>query len=53
MTRQSKQGERRARCPKKNKFPAQKTGPKKDNLPKGYKAHTSSLSSQTAYIPKI
>ncbi|MCP5491791.1 MAG: hypothetical protein H7A40_01950 [Chlamydiales bacterium] len=53
MTRQSKQGERRARCPKKNKFPAPKTGTKKDNLPKGFKEHFSALSSQTAYIPKI
>ena len=39
MTRMSKQGERRARCPKKNKAPAKKTGPLKDNLPLGYKEH--------------
>ena len=53
MTRQSKQGERRARCPKKTKFPAPKTGPKKDQLPKGYREHASALESTKAYIPKM
>lgn len=53
MTRMSKQGERRARCPKRCKPPMPKTGPKKNNLPKGFKEHENAISSENAFIPKI
>lgn len=53
MTRQSKQGERRAMSPRKRKAPAVKTGPKKDNLPKGFKEHANALEGTLAFIPKI
>ena len=43
MTRMSKQGERRNRFPRKNRSPAQKTGPKKDNLSNGFKNHEKTL----------
>ncbi len=52
MTRMSKQGERRNKCPRKTKYPAPKTGAKKDNLAKGYKEHFNALDSQMAFIPK-
>lgn len=56
MTRQSKQGERRARSPKKHRAPAAKTGPKKDNLTSGFKEHANALEGDLAaavFIPKI
>ncbi|MDN3504221.1 MAG: hypothetical protein P0S95_01435 [Rhabdochlamydiaceae bacterium] len=54
MVRISKQGKRRAVSPYKTKYPAAKTGSKKDNLAKGYKEHAnvSPLSANT-FIPKI
>ena len=52
MTRMSKQGERRNKCPKKSKYPSPKTGPKKDQLPKGYKEHANALTSQNTFISK-
>ncbi len=52
MTRQSKQGERRARCPHKRQPPAEKTGPKKDNLPKGYREHTNRAEG-AFYLPPV
>lgn len=57
MVRMSKQGERRAKCPKKRQNPVAKTGAKKENLPKGYKPHANALegtSLQTRmFVPKI
>lgn len=57
MVRISKQAERRARCPHRCRAPSPKSGPKKDNLPLGYKAHASALEeaqiAQTTFISKI
>ena len=56
MTRTSKQEERRAVSPRKHKKPSIKTGPLKDNLPKGYKEHSNALEGDTAvnaFIPQI
>lgn len=57
MTRMSKQGERRATSPRKNKKPSKKTGPLKDNLPLGYKPRKNALEgtdfSSSTFIPKI
>ena len=56
MVRISKQKERRNRSPRKHRAPCAKTGPLKDNLPKGYKEHGNALSgdaSAMAFIPKI
>lgn len=56
MVRISKQSERRQRSPRKNRSPVVKTGPLKDNLPKGFKAHENALSGEVgamAFIPKI
>ncbi|MEX0961553.1 MAG: hypothetical protein WDZ28_01690 [Simkaniaceae bacterium] len=55
MTRQSKQGERRNRSPRKRHFNfSKKTGPKKDNLAKGFKEHENALSTEkNIFIPKI
>ena len=56
MTRTSKQEERRARCPKKNKAPSVKTGPLKDNLPLGYKEHVNAAKEdlgKSIFIAKI
>ncbi|NGX54539.1 MAG: hypothetical protein KR126chlam2_00152 [Chlamydiae bacterium] len=54
MTRTSKQQERRARCPRKRKAPSPKTGPLKDNLPKGFKPHENAVpEGAMAFIPKI
>lgn len=47
MTRMSKKGERRHRSPRKRHYnAAEKTGPKKDNLPKGYREHTNNITEQ-------
>lgn len=54
MTRMSKQGERRSKCPKRPSPPMPKTGPLKDKLPLGYKEHVNALGADTnAFIPKI
>lgn len=56
MVRISKQSERRNRSPRKNRAPSPKTGPMKDNLPKGFKEHSNALEGDvaaTAFIPKI
>lgn len=43
MVRISKQAERRARCPHRPRLPGIKTGPKKDNLPRGFKIHSNGI----------
>ena len=56
MTRMSKQGERRAVSPRRPRPPSPKTGPRKDNLPSGYKAHENALSEapiKGRFVPKI
>jgi len=56
MVRISKQSEKRARFPRKTRNPAKKTGPLKDQLPKGFKPHANALEGEhaaAAYIPKI
>lgn len=54
MTRMSKQGERRNRSPRKHKKPSAKTGPLKDNLPKGFKEHdNAAVAGQNVYIGKV
>ena len=56
MTRIGKKEERRAISPRKPKYPAQKTGPKKDNLELGFKAKTNTAPeniSNSIFIPKI
>ena len=54
MTRISKQDRRRAVSPRKRKRAGVKTGPKKDNLPKGYKAHENAApAEQPFFIPKV
>lgn len=56
MVRISKQQERRSRSHHKHRAPSPKTGPKRDNLPNGYKEHPNALADEiaaTAFIPKI
>ncbi|MBS0629028.1 MAG: hypothetical protein JSS30_02245 [Verrucomicrobia bacterium] len=56
MTRLSKQTERRMVSPRRTKAPQPKTGPKKDNLPGGYKKHANAIEGEMAkavFIPKI
>lgn len=56
MVRISKQAEKRSRSPRRCRAPSEKTGPRKDNLKKGYKEHDNALEgdlAQTAFIPKI
>ena len=56
MTRTSKQEERRARSPRRPRQAGTKTGPRKDNLAKGYKEHANALSgdlAQAVYIGKV
>jgi len=56
MVRISKQQERRSVSRRRTKAPAQKTGPKKDALPQGFKVHTNAIEgnlAQTSFIPKI
>ncbi|MCB1111013.1 MAG: hypothetical protein KDK64_08520 [Chlamydiia bacterium] len=55
MTRISKK-DRLKRCPRKPSYGSVKTGPKKDNLPKGFKEHVNVFTgeaSQTVFIPKV
>jgi len=56
MVRISKQAERRQKSPHRCRPPSPKTGPKKDNLPEGYKAHANAIEGDAAknsFIPKI
>ncbi len=56
MVRISKQSERRSASPHKPRPPIEKTGPRKENLKEGYKAHPNALEGETAakaFIPKI
>ncbi len=56
MVRISKQNERRSVSPRKNRKPSAKTGPRKDNLPMGFKEHANALEGELAtmaFIPKI
>ena len=56
MVRMSKQGERRAKYPRKTKNPSPKTGAKKNNLLHGFNAHENALTGDfatKAFIPKI
>ncbi|HSW87459.1 MAG TPA: hypothetical protein VLG49_08190 [Rhabdochlamydiaceae bacterium] len=56
MVRISKQQEIRNRCPKRRRNPSPKTGPLKENLPLGFKAHENGLDgnlAQSLFIPKI
>ena len=56
MVRISKQGKRRSVSPRKRRAPSEKTGPKEDNLPEGFKQHENALegdASNQYFIPKI
>ena len=56
MVRIGKQEERRMRSHRRPRPPALKTGPKKDNLAKGFKEHDNALeanAAQSMFIPKI
>jgi hypothetical protein len=56
MVRISKQTERRNKSPRKHRKPMPKTGPKKDNLPGGFKTHPNAVEGDfaaMAYIAKI
>jgi len=51
MTRISKKAQRRAISPRKCKKPSvNKTGPKKDNLPLGYKPHKNVIQGDTSFF---
>ena len=55
MTRVSKK-DRLKRCPRKPSYGSVKTGPLKDNLPKGYKEHSNAYTGEKAhsvFIPKL
>ena len=53
MTRIGKKEERRNRSPRRPKIAGKKTGPKKDNLPKGYREHANAHQGGDAFIPKV
>lgn len=56
MTRVSKQGKRRHVSPRKPSVPGKKTGPKKDALEFGYRAHVNAVvadSISNRFIPKL
>lgn len=56
MVRLSKQTRKRAQSPRKHRAPSQKTGPKKDALPKGHKEHVNAVIGDQAselFFPKI
>lgn len=56
MVRISKQAERRSVSRRRPAPPAKKTGPKKDALPQGFKAHPNAVAGDLAalsFIPKI
>jgi hypothetical protein len=50
MTRLSKQARKRNQSPRKHRAPFAKTGPKKDNLPQGYKEHFNALGDQQTAV---
>ncbi|CAM0117164.1 hypothetical protein [Rhabdochlamydiaceae symbiont of Dictyostelium giganteum] len=56
MVRMSKQSERRAKSPHRPRSKATKTGPKKDDLPQGFKFHATAIGdsslSTKLFIPK-
>ncbi len=52
MVRISKK-DRLKKCPRKPKVSINKTGSKKDNLPKGFKEHANAISTENVFIPKI
>lgn len=54
MVRISKQSEKRARSPRRNKKPAIKTGPREESI--GFREHKNALEGEIAkkaFIPKI
>ena len=54
MTRISKKAQIKAVCPRKLKAShAEKTGPKKDALPKGFREHVNALDNKQVFIPKV
>ncbi|MEX1012194.1 MAG: hypothetical protein WD595_00050 [Waddliaceae bacterium] len=56
MVRISKQNQRRATSPRKPKIGAEKTGPKKDNLSKGYREHENAVPSkhsESIFVGKV
>lgn len=56
MVRISKQAQKRNTSPRRPKLARTKTGPKKDNLPKGFKPAVSAVEGEAAkkmFIPKI
>jgi hypothetical protein len=56
MTRLSKQARRRAVSPRRPQLPGKKTGPKRDNLPLGFKEHANAVAGEIAkavFIPVI
>lgn len=54
MVRISKQQERRSVSPRRPRVSGKKTGPQKDNLPKGYKEHINAAGEGVrAFIPKV
>ena len=56
MTRIGKKEERRNQSPRKPRRPSPKTGPKKDNLPLGFREHANTVTgdaAQTCFIPKL
>jgi hypothetical protein len=56
MVRISKQCERRSRSPHRPRIGSEKSGPRKDNLPQGFKAHENAVEGShaaLAFIPKI
>jgi hypothetical protein len=56
MVRLSKKTRDRSVCPRRPRKPAKKTGPLKDALSAGFKAHSNALNGQeaaNAFIPKL
>ena len=56
MVRISKQAEKRSRFPRKHRKPSEKTGPRQDNLPEGFKGHANAVEGDLAaviFVPKI
>lgn len=56
MTRMSKQSERRMVSPRRPRQPGVKTGPKRDNLAKGYKEHENAIAGDMAasiFVAKV
>jgi hypothetical protein len=52
MTRISKQQERRAVSRRRPKTPSPKTGPKRDQLPFGFRTHENGAALPLRFIPK-